>query len=128
MGRGFGIAAGVLLLIATAPATSRADAASSGSMSIPVSLVDLAAAAGIHRVDPATLPIDLVRIAFSSPDKDEGMVRRRAAIAKALDSDGDSGDRVPDAARPPSSITAYSRWIPKPWRGSRQTLPSSIPS
>jgi hypothetical protein len=95
MGRGFGIAAGVLLLIATAPATSRADAASSGSMSIPVSLVDLAAAAGIHRVDPATLPIDLVRIAFSSPDKDEGMVRRRAAIAKALDSDGDSGDRVP---------------------------------
>jgi hypothetical protein len=95
MRRGIAIAAGVLLLAASAAPDARADAGTSGSMSIPVSLADLAAAAGIHRVDPATLPIDIVRIAFSSPDEAEGVVRRRTAIAKALDSDGDSGDRMP---------------------------------
>jgi hypothetical protein len=88
------VAAGVLLLAVSAAA--RAQAAGAGSMSIPLSLADLAAAAGVRRVDATTLPIDIVRLMFSSPDDEAGgSVARRAAIAKALQGDGDSGDRVP---------------------------------
>ena len=40
-----------------------------GSMPIPVSLAELAAAAGIHRADPSTLPVDLVRLLFAAPER-----------------------------------------------------------
>ena len=65
-------------------------------MSIPVSLADLAAAAGLARDDPSTLPIDIVRLAFSSPDwRADEWAKRRRAIAVALDAAGDSGARIP---------------------------------
>jgi hypothetical protein len=94
MRRGIAAAAGVLLLVASAAPHARADGMS-GSMSIPVSLADLAAAVGIHRIDPATLPIDVIRLTFSSPDQADGSVARRAALTRALGAGGESGDRVP---------------------------------
>jgi len=93
MRRGIGAAAGVLLL--TVSVASPADAASSGSMQLPVSLADLAAAVGIHRVDPATLTIDIIRLTFSSPDEADGSVARRTTLTRALGAGGESGDRVP---------------------------------
>ena len=55
-------------------------------MSIPVTLADLAKAAGLSRADPSTLPLDIVRLAFAGPDG--GATRsagRRAAIQQALE-------------------------------------------
>ena len=80
------------------PARGRArpgDAAP-GSMSLPVSLADLAAAAGLRRDDPSTLPIDIVRLSFASPDWRSGeLARRRSAILAALATAGESGARIP---------------------------------
>lgn len=96
MPTGIALAIGVLLELASPQPGARAGAAMPGTMSIPVTLADLAAAAGVSRVDPTTLPIDIVRIAFSSPEQSaDGSVRRRAAIARALDAAGESGDRMP---------------------------------
>lgn len=94
MRRGIGAAVGVLLLLVSAAPRAQPDG-TSGSMSIPVSVADLAAAAGLRRADPTTVTIDIIRLAFSSPDDGEGSAVRRAAIARALETGGESGDRVP---------------------------------
>jgi hypothetical protein len=89
-----GVAAGVLLLLLC---SGRAGAdEGSGSMSIPVTLADLAKAAGLLRADPSTLPLDIVRLAFVGPDEGtDELAGRRAAIQQALETGGDSGDRLP---------------------------------
>jgi hypothetical protein len=57
------------------------------SLPIPATVAEIAAACGIHRVDGATLPLDLVRIAFASPDGQEER-KLRAALARLLQRDG----------------------------------------
>lgn len=96
MQNAIGIAAGVLLLLVFPGPRARADDQALGSMSIPVSVADLAAAAGIQRADPSTLPIDIVRLAFASPEgsNDQSAVPR-AAVLRVLERRGDSGERVP---------------------------------
>ena len=90
------MAIGVLLVVVPAQPRARTDAAMPGSMPLPVSLADLAAAAGLRRDDPSTLPIDIVRLSFSSPDWRSGeLARRRSAIVRALDAKGESGARIP---------------------------------
>lgn len=69
------------------------------SLPIPGTSAELAEAAGVHRVDASTLPLDIVRIAFSSPDGPEES-RVRAAIARVLQRD------VPSAARLPLPLSA----------------------
>ena len=90
------LAIGVLLVLAPARPHARADAVMPGSMSIPVSLANLAAAAGLHRDDPSTLPIDIIRLSYASPDwRSDELGRRRTAIKTALETAGDSGARIP---------------------------------
>ena len=94
--KAIGIAAAVLLLLVRTGSSGRGDAGMPGSMSIPVSLADLAAAAGLERVDPSTLPLDIVRLAFASPESAQHQsAPQRATILRALESGGDSGDRIP---------------------------------
>jgi hypothetical protein len=94
--RSIGIAAGVLLLLVPLVPNARAGAGAPGSMSIPVSLADLAAAAGLQRADPSTLPLDIVRLAFASPEGSKNQPPpRRTAILRILEGGGDSGDRIP---------------------------------
>ena len=96
MRSGIALAIGVLLTLAAARAHAHAGDTMPGSMSIPVSLADLAAAAGLRRDDPATLPLDIVRLSFSSPDwRSSELARRRSAIAAALATAGESGARLP---------------------------------
>ena len=60
--------AGVLLaLLLSGPQTPAAPP--SGSMPVPVSLAELATAAGLQRADPSTLPIDIVRVFFAGPER-----------------------------------------------------------
>jgi hypothetical protein len=94
MRKTIGIAAGVLLLLLC---SRRAGAdEGSGSMPIPTTLADLAKAAGLARTDPSTLPLDIVRLAFASPDDAAGgAAGPRTAIRRALETSGDSGDRLP---------------------------------
>jgi hypothetical protein len=88
-------AAGVLLALLLSGQQAPADTPS-GSMSIPVSVTDLAAAAGLPRADPSTLAIDIVRLAFAAPDRVPGeTAARRAAVLRLLESSGTSGDRLP---------------------------------
>ena len=56
-----------LLLMCAVPC-ARADQNAVGSLRLPVPAAALATAIGIHRVDPSTLPVDIVRLAFASPD------------------------------------------------------------
>ena len=80
--------------VTSAPSTSRAEHAAIGSMPLSAPVADLAAAAGVQRVDPSTLPLDIVRIAFSSPEgQDEARVR--AAIAQVLQREGAPAGRLP---------------------------------
>ncbi len=96
MQKSIGIAAAILLLLVRPGSNARADARVPGSMSIPVSLGELAAAAGLERIDPSTLPLDIVRLAFASPDgAPNQQASRRSAILRVLESRGDSGDRIP---------------------------------
>src|SRR5687768_10255167 len=93
MSRGLSIAAG-LLLFAAQPA--RAGQPAIGSMPIPATVAELAAAAGIHRVDAATLPLDIVRIAFASPDATSAeQATARAAIAGVLGRAGPDRELLP---------------------------------
>ena len=77
------LAAGLLLVAASSARAGQAI----GSMPIAASVADLAAAAGVHRVDASTLPLDIVRIAFASPDGQDER-KTRAAIARVLQRDG----------------------------------------
>ncbi len=96
MQNAIGAAAGVLLLLTVPDTGAWAAAGGAGSMSIPVSLADLAAAAGLERIDSSTLPLDIVRLVFASPESAKNQpAPRRAAILRVLESGGDSGDRIP---------------------------------
>ena len=65
-------------------------------MPIPVSLTELATAAGIHRADPSTLPIDIVRLLFAAPERArDQLTARRAAVKAALEKPLGVGDRLP---------------------------------
>jgi hypothetical protein len=87
-----GFAVGALLLVLHA---GRAAVSEPGSMSIPIAAAELAAAVGLSREDPATLPLDIVRIAFASPEVPGARADGRlVAIRKALDGPG-SGGRLP---------------------------------
>lgn len=89
MSRRLAIAAGLLVYATSA----RADQ-TLGSMPIAASVAELAAAAGVHRLDAATLPLDIVRIAFASPGgPDEARIR--AAIARVLRRDGPAVAQLP---------------------------------
>ena len=56
-----------VMLACTVPCAG-ADESAIGSIRLPLPAAELARAVGIHRVDPSTLPLDLVRLAFASPD------------------------------------------------------------
>src|SRR5918993_4239178 len=74
---------------------ARADQHAVGSMRLPLPASELAAAIGIHRVDPSTLPLDIVRLAFASPDgANASESAARAALSQAL-AGGGAGDLVP---------------------------------
>ena len=90
MAKCLAIAAGLLLCAAWPARAGQAI----GTMSIPVSVADLADAAGVHRVDAATLPLDIVRIAFASPESAEE-TRTRAAIARVLKRDAPAAGQLP---------------------------------
>jgi hypothetical protein len=90
MSKGLAIAAGLLLYAASSARAGQAI----GSVPIPGSVADLAAAAGVHRVDASTLPLDIVRIAFASPDGAEE-TRIRAALARVLQRDGAAAGLLP---------------------------------
>jgi hypothetical protein len=90
MSKGLAIAAGLLLYAASSARAGQAI----GSMPMPCSVADLAAAAGVQRVDASTLPLDIVRIAFASPEGPEE-TRTRAAIARVLQRDGTAAGLLP---------------------------------
>src|SRR5687768_3153240 len=89
MSKGLALAAALLVC-----ATSARAGQAIGSMPIPVSAADLAAAAGVHRADASTLPLDIVRIAFASPDGPEE-AKTRAAVARVLQRDGAAVAQLP---------------------------------
>jgi hypothetical protein len=99
--------AGVLLaLLLSGPQTPAA--APSGSMPIPVSLAELATAAGIQRADPSTLPIDIVRVFFAAPERvRDQLTERRAAVQAALEKPFGIGGRLPL----PLSPRAWRRYV-----------------
>ena len=83
-----------LLLMCAAPCV-RADETALGSLRLPVPAAELAAAVGIHRIDAATLPVDIVRLAFASPDNASAPeTAARARLRDALAQRG-RGDVVP---------------------------------
>ena len=63
-------------------------------MPISAPTADLAAAVGVQRDDASTLPLDIVRIAFSSPEGPEE-AKTRAAIARVLQRDAVPVARLP---------------------------------
>src|SRR4051812_8160775 len=87
-------------------------AALAGSVSIPIAAADLAAAAGLQRDDPSTIGLDIVRLAFASPNATAGEAAARQAIAAALSSTG-------QASRIPLPLAAET------WR--RHVLRSDVP-
>ena len=88
------IIAALVLLAAIPCAAGQADSAI-GSMRLPLPAAELAAAINVSRVDPSTLPIDIVRIAYAFPDSaklhDPAV---RPALVRALAQRG-AGDLVP---------------------------------
>jgi hypothetical protein len=88
------IIAALILGAALPCAAGQADTAI-GSMRLPLPAADLAAAINLSRVDPSTLPIDIVRIAYAFPDNANlHNPAVREALARALSQRG-SGDLVP---------------------------------
>src|ERR1700704_3039275 len=89
-------AAGVLLSLVFAAASARADDLSPGSMRIPAGISALAEAAGLHRSDPSTILIDIVRLAFAVPDNaSDAGTTARIAVRRSLKNPGPAGDLVP---------------------------------
>jgi hypothetical protein len=94
MVRPVALAAGVLFCVAPGV---RADDARRvpGTMRLPVTAAEIAEAVRLHRVDPSTVAVDAVRLAFASgarPSGDESGAR--AGLVRALSRAGD-GDQVP---------------------------------
>jgi hypothetical protein len=88
-------AAGVLLALLLSGSQATPDAPF-GSMPIPVSVAELAATAGLQRADPSTLPIDIVRLLFATPERARDQLSgRRAAVVAALERTGSGGDFLP---------------------------------
>jgi hypothetical protein len=88
-------AAGVLLALLLSGPQAPPDAPSY-SMPIPVSVAELAAAAGLQRADPSSLPIDIVRLLFAAPERARDQLSgRRAAVRAALERTGRGGDLLP---------------------------------
>ena len=84
-----------MFVLACAAPSARADESAIGSVRLPLPAADLAAAIGIHRVDPSTLPLDIVRLAFASPDgasPEESAARAKLSQALAR---RERGDLVP---------------------------------
>ena len=90
------LAVALAVAVAVSPRAARgAGADTPGSMSLPLPAAELAEAIGLHRVDPATLPADIVRFAFASPDGSNAAESRvRASLLAALQRSG-RGDLVP---------------------------------
>src|SRR3954463_1303173 len=87
----------VLLLcaIATTRGAQRTPAPGLYDLTLPARITDVAAAAGLQRADAATFPIDIVRLAFASPDgSNEGEMAARASLRAALEQGG-TGDAIP---------------------------------
>ena len=83
-----------LLLICAAPCAFANDAVI-GSVRLPLPAAELATAIGIHRIDPSTLPVDIVRLAFAYPDNASAPeTATRAKLTEALARRG-SGDLIP---------------------------------
>jgi hypothetical protein len=83
------------LLVMCAAPCARADQRAVGSLRLPVPAEALAAAVGIHRIDPSTLPVDIVRLAFASPDNASAPeMAARAKLTETLARRG-RGDLVP---------------------------------
>jgi hypothetical protein len=83
----------VLLVILIAPPAHAGQAI--GSMSIPVPVADLADVIGVHRDDPSTLALDIVRMTHASPEGPNHAVSpAAAAVAQTLAQDGQR-DRLP---------------------------------
>jgi hypothetical protein len=89
---GFALA---LAVLCAAPARASDTASAPGSLSLPVTTAALASAAGVHRDDPSTLGIDIVRIAFASPKPTDSEVTARGAIARALSTHGPAAGWLP---------------------------------
>lgn len=90
------IAAGVALLLSGAAHAAVPAPSGPGSLPIPIATADLAAAAGLHRDDPSTLGLDIVRLAFASPDgTTDGDPAPRDAVIRALNSGGSVRGRLP---------------------------------
>jgi hypothetical protein len=86
------IVAGVLLL---AESVAFAQAVPPAGMALPVPAAELAAAAGLSRSDPATLPVDLVRALYASPERATDQETTRAAVRRLLESPPQGSDRFP---------------------------------
>jgi hypothetical protein len=88
------LALAALILSCAAPCV-HAEEGALGSVRLPLPAAELAASVGIHRVDPSSLPIDLVRLAFASPDNASASeAAARARLSEALARRG-SGDPIP---------------------------------
>jgi hypothetical protein len=94
MPRPFAVAVALAVAMTVAPrATGAGDAP--GSLPLPMTAAELAEAIGLHRADRASLPGDIVRFAFASPDGSNAAdTRARAALALALQRTG-RADTVP---------------------------------
>src|SRR5262245_57384786 len=93
---GFALLLSVAVLLSVAPLAAGPATPEPGSMPIPIAAADLAAAAGLQRGDPSTLGLDIVRLAFASPDGTiDGDPAPREAIARALSGAGPARGRLP---------------------------------
>ena len=101
------VASGLLLLLLHA-AGARTDDVTPGGMPLPMSLADLAAAAGLHRDDPATLDRRR-RLSFASPGP---AARWRAAGTLSRRARGRRRERRPhsSSADPRCGATVCSAW------------------
>jgi hypothetical protein len=86
--------AAVLALVCAAPRPSGAPAPI-GTLALPIEAAALAAAAGLHRDDPSTLGIDIVRMAFASAKPTASEAAARQGVVRALSAAGPPAGRIP---------------------------------
>ena len=91
-----------LALLTVASARGAETPAAPGSLPLPITTAALASAAGVHRDDPSTLGIDIVRLAFASARPTEPEAAAREAIARALGAIGPAAGRIPLPLSPAS--------------------------
>jgi len=67
-----------------------------GELALPVPIAEVATAVGLTHADPATLPLDLVRLMYASPRAaDAAEATARAEVARVLRAPGKEGDWLP---------------------------------